>query len=238
MPTQSLSKRFVEAYNHIDRALHDIYNLKPSISFSDAVRHVATMSSVVRKYEDVLVTYGRLRNAIIHNSTEEIIAEPHQDVVEKFEHIERLLTKPPKALQAVGNRAVTKMSAEVKVCDLISQIYRTGFSNMPVYLDKTLVGVINRKMIVDAIGLAISKGEDINALLNKKIIDAIEVGAITAHYEVVSENTTIDEVLFLFQQNRRLSTVIITKNGDYSQEPLGIVATADVIDIQNILDNY
>ena len=39
-----------------------------------------------------MIDYGRLRNAIIHHSREDmIIAEPHEDIVQKFEKIEELI---------------------------------------------------------------------------------------------------------------------------------------------------
>lgn len=235
---QTAARRFIDAYNRIDKALREIFNIKPSLSYSDVIRRAAAMSSVVKKYEDDLIDFGRLRNSIVHRASDEPIAEPHDDIVEKFEHIERIITTPPLALQTVGNRAVTAMSAEISVGALVREMYKTGYSNIPVYLDKVLIGVVNRKMILDAFGRAIFNGKKIDELLNEKVVDALEVHAITTHYEVVPETATIDQVLYLFQQNRKLSVVIITKNGDYSKEPLGIVATADVIDMQNILDNY
>ena len=40
----------------------------------------------LRKYEDELIDFSRLRNAIVHQSApDKVIAEPHLDVVEKIE---------------------------------------------------------------------------------------------------------------------------------------------------------
>ena len=236
--TKSLALEFIDSYNRIDKALREIYNLKPSFSFSDVVRRAALMSSVVKKYEDTLIDYGRLRNAIVHRATDQPIAEPHEDVVDNIRHIERLITTPPLAIQTVGNRSVTVASATTTVGELIKDMFKTGYSNIPVYLEKVLIGVVNRKMLVDSIGRQISGGESVDELLSKKVIDALQVNAVTSHYEVVSHTATIDQVLFMFQQNRRLSTIIITKDGNYTEKPLGIIATADVIDMQNILEKY
>jgi len=235
---KSLALEFIESYNRIDKELREIYNIKPNFSFSDVVRRCALMSSVVKKYEDVLIDYGRLRNAIVHRATDEPIAEPHEEVVEKIQHIERLITTPPLAIQTVGNRAVTVASAQTTVGTLIQDMFRTGYANIPVYLDKLLIGVVNRKMVINAIGRQLQNGDPLDELLGQKVIDALQVNAVTSHYEVVAHTATIDQVLFMFQQNRKLSTIIITKGGNYSEQPLGIVATADVIDMQNILEKY
>ena len=84
------SKRFIDAYNNIDYALKTRYNLNRAMGFSDLIRKSVSMNYVVRKYEDDLIDYGRLRNAIVHNNNEDfVIAEPHDSVVENIEHIGR-----------------------------------------------------------------------------------------------------------------------------------------------------
>jgi len=62
------SERFISAYNSIDHSLRAIYGFKRSISFADLVRKAVTLNSVVRKYEDELIDYGRLRNSIVHKT--------------------------------------------------------------------------------------------------------------------------------------------------------------------------
>ena len=59
----SNSTRFLEAYNRLDKGLRDIYGIKPAISFSDCIRRASTVNSVIKKYEETLIEYGRLRNA-------------------------------------------------------------------------------------------------------------------------------------------------------------------------------
>lgn len=230
--------RFITAYNRLDKCIRDIYNFKPALSYSDVIRKSASINSIVKKYEDDLIDYGRLRNAIVHRSNDEVIAEPHDNIVEQIESIVRMITMPPLALQSVVNRDVFIAEGEVKLGDIMKELYHTGYSNVPVYLKGTLVGVINRKMIVDAIGSAVLTGEDLNKMMNKRVVDALNVLEVGNHYEVVSEKATIDNVLYLFQQNRKLSTVIITPSGAYTELPIGIVVTADIIDMQTILDNY
>lgn len=238
MDLNSNAGRFISAYNRIDKGLRDIFNLKPALSFTDVIRKTATINSIVKKYEDDLVDYGRLRNAIIHRSSEEPIAEPHDDVVDKFESIARLITSPPTAMQTVVNRNVFVAKGDVSLRTLLPEMFQNGYSNIPVYLKDTLVGVVTRKMIIDALGLAISEGSDIEKIFDKKIVESLNILDVSAHYEVVSSCTTIDSILYMFNQNRKLTTVILTEHGTYTEKPQGIIVTADVLDMQTILDNY
>lgn len=238
MEPRSNAARFITAYNRLDKGLRDIYNFKPALSFSDVIRKAASINSVIKKYEDDLIDYGRLRNAIVHRSDDEVIAEPLDSVVEAMESIVRMITTPPLAMQSIVNRSVFIAQGEVPLANVLSEMYKTGFSNIPVYLQNTLVGVLNRKMIIDGLGECILNGQDINTILNKRVVDCLSVLDENNHYEVVPANVTIDNLLYMFQQNRKLSTVIITPSGAYTEKPVGIVVTADIIDMQTILDNY
>ena len=76
--------RFIAAYNRLDQGLREIYSIKRTLTYSDMIRKVANVNTVVSKFEEDLIDYGRLRNAIVHKSSDEIIAEPNIDVVEKL----------------------------------------------------------------------------------------------------------------------------------------------------------
>ena len=233
------AERFINSYNTLDKTLRDLYNIKPNLTFSDTIRKVASVNSIIKKHEDDLIDYGRLRNAIVHrNISGEVIAEPHDDVVLKIEAITRQIKTPPRAMDSVVNRKVFVVDGGEKVKNLLVEMFKSGYSNIPVYRAGTLVGVVSRKMLVEAMGNAIANNESIENFVNKSVMDAIDLEKLSSHYEVVPASITIDNLLYLFQQNRKLSTVLITKNGGYSEQPLGIVVTADTIDMQAILDNY
>ena len=238
MKQKSNAERFITAYNRLDKTIRDIYNFKPALTFSDVVRKSVEMNYLIKKYEDDLIDYGRLRNSIVHRSNDRVIAEPHDEVVEQMEKIVRVVTTPPGVMQTIANRSVFIADGQVATNRILVEMSKNGFSNVPIYLGDTLVGVLNRKMIVDAIGTAILEQKDVDQFLNNPIVDCLSVLDVNNHYEVVSAKATIDNILYMFQQNRKLSTIVITPNGGYNELPVGIVVTADLIDIQAILDNY
>ena len=61
MEHRTNSERFIAAYNRLDKTIRDIYNFKPALTFSDVVRKSAEVNYVVKKYEDDLIDYGRIR---------------------------------------------------------------------------------------------------------------------------------------------------------------------------------
>ena len=232
------ANRFIAAYNRLDQGLRDIYSIKRNLTFSDMIRKVATVNTVVKKFEEDLIDYGRLRNAIVHRSSDEIIAEPNVDVVEKLEKIARLINTPPRVIECIKPRNVFSVSGETKLKDVVVEMAKSGFSVVPVYIEGTIVGVINRKMIIDSVGKFISQNKDIDDSINEEVSKCLDIFTETSHYEVAPISLTVENLLYMFQQNRKLSSVILTENGNYTEQAQAVIVSADLIDLNTVLDNY
>lgn len=240
LKTLSNAKRFINAYNQIDYALRIQHNFKRSMGFSDMIRRAVSVNHIVRKYEDDLIDFGRLRNAIIHGSNDDVtIAEPHEDVVLKIEHLERLITTPPKALDVLEEKEVYTVSYNLSIKDVIKTISQTQFSNLPVYKNGELIGVANGQKILNAIGQHLLASEDIDDYLNNHTIEeVVEMPTTNSYYMVMNSNVTIDEVLAEFLANRKLLVIIITKTGTMNEAPLAIVTSSDYMLLNKIMENY
>lgn len=240
MKKESSAKRFINAYNQIDYALRVQHNFKRSMGFSDMIRRAVSENHIVRKYEDDLITFGRLRNAIIHGSNDEVlIAEPHIDVVEKIEHLERLITTPPKALDVLSEKEVFTVNFDVKLKDVIKKISQSKFSNLPVYKNGELIGVANGQKILNAIGEHLLTSEEVDKYLNEtKIEDIVNISTENNYYSVLPSTTTVDRVLAEFLANRKLLAIIVTKTGTMHEVPLAIITSTDYMMLNKILENY
>ncbi|MCI5797074.1 MAG: CBS domain-containing protein [Firmicutes bacterium] len=237
---ESNARRFINAYNTIDYAIRVQHNFKRSMSFSDLIRRAVPLNYLVRKYEDDLIDFGRLRNAIIHGGNEDyIIAEPHIEIVEKIEKIADAIKTPPKALDVICHKDVLCAQSDIKLIDVIELISTSEFSNIPIYKDGGLIGIANGQRILDEIGKAIERHENVDGYINNTLVEEIIKPETTSkYYEVVDMNVTIEKVLNQFYSNRKLIAVLITKTGNIKEIPLGIVTASDVIIMNNILDNY
>ena len=234
------SKRFIDAFNQIDYALRAQHNFKRSMNFSDMIRRSAALSSVVRKYEDYLIDFSRLRNAIIHNSNDEyIIAEPHDDITLKIERFAKILTTPPSVLDTIKSNDVLVVEYDVKILDVIKLVSKSGYSNIPVYKNNTLIGVANGQRVLNYLGFALEGGADLSDYIKtKNIEDIVTCEEKKSYYAVASERLSIEEALNMFYSNRKLLVVLITHTGSMQEPPIGIVTVSDIMDMNTVLDNY
>ena len=117
--------RFLSAYNRLDQGLREIYSIKKNLNFADMIRKVAGVNTVVLKFEDELISYGRLRNAIVHKSGDELIAEPNLEVVEKLEKIARIINTPPRVIECLRPRQVFSVSGDETLHNVVGGHGRT-----------------------------------------------------------------------------------------------------------------
>lgn len=236
----SNAERFLRAYNEIDHGLRNQYNFKRAMAFTDIIRRSVLINSVVRKYEDDLIDYSRLRNAIVHSGNEtDIIAEPHTNVVEKLEHIAKLICTPPRAVDSICRKDVLCVSANENIKSVIEKISKSGYSNLPVYDGEKLIGIANGQRLLDAIGRAMLNNRSIDKFSKEMLIGEIVSNQITdTYYAISDESLTLEQALNLFYKNRKMLVILITKNGSDYEKPLGIISVADIMDINSVLENY
>ncbi len=238
---ESNALRFINAYNQIDQTLRAVYNFKRNITFSDMIRRAVSVNSIVRKYEDKLIDYARLRNAIIHNSNEErIIAEPHDDVVVEMEKIADLLSRPPLVINSsIANKNVLVLDGQISLKKALETIYKTGFKTIPVCDHETISGVITSGRIVNVLGMVIEKGENIDKFIEKTAVcNVISEQDADRVFTIRSRDLTVQEALDIFYKNRKMLAIIITKSGNNLERPLGIITPADIIDLNKIVEDY
>ena len=240
MAQKSNAKRFIDAYNNIDYALKARYNLNRAMGFSDLIRKSVVVNYVVRKYEDDLVDFGRLRNAIVHSSNDQyVIAEPHEEIVKQIEHIERLLTTPPKAMDTVARRDLVVTYANSSMREVIELMASSNYSNIPVYKNDSLIGVANGQKILNSLGQFLLAGGKSDVFLNNvQIEDMLSSIENTDYYTIRKADCTIEDALNEFSTNHKLLAILFTKNGLPNEMPIGIMTGANVVEAQKIIEQY
>jgi len=237
---ESRGTRFVNAYNAVDHALRTVYNFRTNISFTDLIRRCTGLNTVVRIYEDELLDLARLRNAIVHNKNDKLIAEPNIEVVELLEKIAKLLSTPPLAIDSIASKTVDTAKHDVSLRELILETARVKHSSIPVYKNDTLIGVIRWRKFIEVMGkYIVSQNQSIDEFIQKTTTeDFIKSFPYNNHYLIVSNKITIEEILTLFNRDRKLSSVILTKDGTAECRPEGIITGGDIMDLIKILEDY
>jgi len=234
------AKRFISAYNQIDHALRSQYNFKSNISFSDLVRRCSQLNMIVKNHEDDLISYARLRNAIVHSVSDYVIAEPHDEVVALMEKIARVVTTPPLAIDALGRQAVVTVQSTLTLREWLIEKSKVEFSNLPVYKGNALIGVMYFRNYVNAFGKLLAQRQNIDEFVDGTTVEEFlhDYPSPDKQYQLVSAKITIEEVLKIFNDNRKIICLIVTKSGNFLDSPMRIITRADVIDLMSVVEKY
>ncbi|AYC30857.1 CBS domain-containing protein [Paenisporosarcina cavernae] len=200
------------------------------MTFFKLVDRAKRMNSTVARFEDDLREYADLRNAIVHHrtSTEYVIAEPHDSVVEDIERIDQLLSKP----LTVGDffrRKVTAFQAHDSLEKVLEEIKRHHFTQFPVFEEGEFVGLLT------TVGIAFWLAENHHEPFISREIMIREIVKHEKSREIskyVTPDLTVYQAEELFKKSvmkgKRLEALLIRDNN----ELVGIVTPIDLMKIE------
>ena len=227
----------ISSYNIIDARLRSFYRGKGNLSFTDLVRRCAEINKTVNKYEEELLSIARLRNAIVHSSTKDIlIAEPCDDFTRLATHIAELLSAPPK-LSILKEKGATGIPENATVGDAIMMCARTGYSNLPVYRGDCLVGMLNNRRLVKCLGDALESGDDLESFLKTPCFQIMREDDFPRYYHLLGRESTVQEALDAFENNRKLLAVVVTESGLMGDRITNIITASDLPQLINLLED-
>lgn len=231
--------RFLKSYNRIEATLKMRYNVKASQSFTDLIKRCSDLNLVVRRYEEELIDYGKLRNAIVHKSHgDKIIAYPCDEVVQTIEMIETQLCSPPLVLDALKNRKLYTVYADSTVKTAILTFSEHKIRTLPVYDYGKMVGVLNVRKLISCIGRGVEEGWDMNEYLITTQIKDIISPEDAQEYRFLPRTATVFDVFAAFEKKKNLQAVFITESGDMGEKVLLVVTSTDFPLLNKYIETY
>ncbi len=228
---------FITIYNELDDFMREELDQDHWTSHSDLIRQMAKKNKVFNIYMDELLSFARLRNAIVHNPYNRYaqpIADPHDYVVEKYKKILDYVLRPARALDTIAIKGKDIYTARLddRALAIMVAMNKYAYTHVPIIEDGRFVGVFSENTVFSYIV------NSVNGLLEKeaKIRDFSEFIPIDKHesesFEFVSRETTVIDIEEMFakelRQEKRLAVVFITDNGDPNEKLLGLVTAWDV----------
>lgn len=226
------SEEFIKYYNLIDNYLRKTEGRKSLDSFSFVVKN--STSAAVRCYGSELITFGNLRNAIVHNPTygNRPIAEPHDEVVNRIKFIYSAITKPL-MVSPEFNREVLGAREDDFINAIIIEMRKRSISQFPVFNQSgAIIELISTNTISRWLSTQIEEKGTI-MVENIKIQHLLKEIEFPNNYKFISQNTSIFEAFELFvehikKEKKNLDALFITFSGKQNEKLLGLVTIEDI----------
>jgi len=226
------SDKFVDIYNKIDIYLKKINNSDSYLSFAQKVKR--SNNKIVSRFEDELLSFGELRNAIVHHPKidSKSIAEPHDSTVSRIAELYEIITNPKKVIPEFQFEVFGEKKDSF-INDILIKMKKMSFSQFPVLDDEGLVcELVNNNTISRWLSSQIEENGTI-IIENVKVVDLIPEIEFKGNYKFVSRNTSIYEAYDLFinqinEKQRNLDAIFITHSGSASEKLLGLITIQDI----------
>ncbi len=222
------SELFLTSFNRIEKWMREKLDDPSNMGFSEMVRRLAKKEDLqVKNFEDDLLQFAQLRNAIVHEkiSQDFVIAEPNQWSVNKITDIEKELISPEKVIPRFRKK-VTGFEMDLPLRRILKIVAEKEYSQFPIYHK----GKFEALLTVHGIGLWFSK-EFVKGTLSvedKQVKDILSVDRKWDRYQFVASDTPIFVVKEMFHSKGKLETVLITENGDPDGNLVGIIRSRDL----------
>ncbi|MGX4670248.1 CBS domain-containing protein [Cerasibacillus sp. JNUCC 74] len=227
------SDRFLTSFNRIEKMLRDLLINKKDASFSKAVKILKNSNALIKQYSDDLLEFAELRNAIVHNKIDMTyaIAEPHDEIVEKIETIEKELSEPKYVIPTFQKYVYCFQNTD-ELSKPLKVIHEKKLSKFPIYEGKTYQGLLTQKGITNWLASMEQREEQLKSSYQIKDVLPFEN---EENSRFIAEDTAIYEAVDLFKEHtskgRRLEALLITKHGNPSERLLGIITAWDILEI-------
>lgn len=226
------SEAFINAYNKIDTFLNDVEDLRGYESFTKKV--LRSRNKTVKRFSDELISYGRLRNAIVHNPRfgEFAIAEPHEDTVKRIELLCREITEPGRVFPEYKAKIIFVRENDY-LTSVLKKMNEHSFSRISVYnANDRLVEVINSKTLAHWMASHL-EGHDAIPVKDVLVKDLFPFISAPHNYRFISKDTTFYDAFDLFiesiqKEKRSLDVLYITEHGRPDEPILGLLTLRDI----------
>ncbi len=234
------AEKFLSLFNEIEKYLAKLHGAGGFVPFSRLITELSGNYKVVEFYKDDLREYAELRNAIVHQSRGELIAEPYPVTVKQLKKILDDLQDPPRALD-IASRPVYSCTTEDPVLEVIGEMTEKVYTHIPVYDRKRFIGVFSEGTIVRWVNdfgrrdASLSKKIKIKDL--KKCLgqpdDAFN------SYRFIAEDSDVfsiqEDFLSFVDERRRLGVLFVTNTGKPKEKILGVITAWDLPKIHELI---
>ena len=225
------SDRFLNAFNKIQKTARKITNSNSGVVFSELIALLAKKSLITKNQEWDLREFADLRNAIVHERTDEhVLAEPNDRTVKEIERLSELLQSPP-GIPHKFIRSVFSCQTGDSIGAVLSDMYKKSFSQVPVYSGMQFKGLLTSNTIARWLGASVEA--DIFSLKETQIghvVSFVENGY--DNYVFVKRDVPLPHVVASFQEysekGQNLDAMLITHNGQSNTALLGIITVWDL----------
>ncbi len=227
----SAADEFLTLFNKIEQRLDDLNDSTRHYGFRRLVENLSKENPLINTFKVQLIEYNQLRNALVHQSTEEAIAEPHPEVLAEMRSIYQQLTKPPLAKEIAASPVFTA-TTQTPLIEVIKAMNQNFYTSIPIYHDDRFVGVFSDHSITQWLAQVAGPIDPAETILSQLQEFFNQPDDKFNSYQFMEKDVDLYTVRRAFtsftREKKRLGAVFLTAHGRPTEEILGIITAWDL----------
>lgn len=230
------AQTFLTIFNKIEQHLDEMNNSTKHYGFRRLVDRLSKENALINKHKTQLVDFLELRNALVHKSTGEPIAEPNPEVITQMEEIYQELTTPLQAMR-IASKPVFTVTIKTPLKEVIQAMNQNFYTSIPIYSRDLFVGVFSDHSLTKWLA-HVNQHLKISEISLSQLQDYFDREDDKFNgYQFMDLKTDIPTVRKAFtqftQEKKRLGAIFLTKNGQKAEKIEGIITAWDLPKIRN-----
>lgn len=223
------SEVFLATFNQLEKHFKNKFFRGSWKSFKQMLKEGSRNNPIIWQFKEELFEFTDLRNAIVHNRNHnyQVIAEPHDFVVERFSYITKEIMNPVKI--NTFNKKVFTCLLNDPLAKALQHMKNNHISQIPI-LDNNLM--ICEILNTSTIAYWFSNKNNTTEVSISEILQSKEYHN---NYEIIKANTTVYDAANLFKEsykkdpkNKYYDAILITQNGNANEKIKGIIVLTDI----------
>jgi len=227
--------KFLNIFNAVEHHFQNKFNQGNFAPFRFLLRRAAAKDAIIRRFQDVLFTFGDLRNVLVHNDRfgGRTIAEPLDEVVDEFEKIWDLIRHPGKV--EIFEKQVFYCFINDTLDKALQIMLKHKITQVPVMDNVTIVEVLNGNHIAFWLASQMSVSPS-----QTRISQVLNTAEYKHNFGIIPRSMSVYDAAELYRnsfrsepKNRYFDALIITENGKPNEKMTGIIVLKDIAKFMN-----
>lgn len=229
----SRSQEFLGYFNRIENYLQDMPKMRYGASFAQMIREGAKHDYVIRREQELLDDLRSLRNVLVHEAGNRIIAEPSAEAMIEIKRICNALEKPAKVYDIV-EKDLIMVSKRNDLAQGLRLMKKHNYSQLPVYDGSGFAGMLTGNTVTRWMTDHMDDQDDLMQSLNDvSLEEVLKYSEQRDQVKFIPRHMMVKELLaMMVEEPSQSGLYIITQKGKSNEKPLALVTPEDYMELE------
>ncbi len=219
---------FLEHFNKIESRLEEMVGVSHSMSFSKVLHLASKQDYMIRRDQKLLDDLRELRNVLVHEAGNQIVAYPSEVALREITRISAYLEEEPTVWSVIHHKIIY-LKLQDDLAKALRIMKKHDHTQIPIYDEHYCVGLLSSRAIVKWMADQLDQGVDVTCNMDAVLIkDILDYAGPKDQVKFIPKDMAVRSMMTMMADDPSVSgKYLMTEHGDPKEKPLTIITDAD-----------